>query len=235
MLKAGDPCRVVSTQLIEAGVDVDFPVVYRSIAGLDAIAQAAGRCNREGRMKEPGQVFVFTPEGGIGKIPPGHLRRTAASALEILPDHKDDPLSIEAVHRYFELHYWKKKSDWDKRGVMKCLSDARDLMFDYAKAAKLFQMIPDDQKPVVVPWGDEGNRIISQLVGAPYANLDLKRRAQRYSVQIPANQFDILAAKGHIQEFEDRPAVLHSSWMYDAGLGFCPEKAESLPPDMSVI
>ena len=72
-LKAGIPTRVISTQLVEAGVDVDFPVVFRALAGLDSIAQAAGRCNREGRLQQ-GIVYVFTPPS---KIPAGHLRQAA--------------------------------------------------------------------------------------------------------------------------------------------------------------
>ncbi len=103
-LKIGEPCRVVSTQLIEAGVDIDFPVVFRSIAGIDSIAQAAGRCNREGLLPGMGQVFIFTPEFGL---PPGYFRQTAQTAQEVMRHHQD-PLSLKAVEEYFQTLYWLK-------------------------------------------------------------------------------------------------------------------------------
>ena len=85
-LQKGDLCRVVSTQLIEAGVDIDFPVVFRSIAGIDSIAQAAGRCNREGLLQGIGQVFIFTPDSGL---PPGYFRQMAQTAQEVMRDQQD--------------------------------------------------------------------------------------------------------------------------------------------------
>ena len=81
-LKKGETCRVISTQLIEAGVDVDFPIVYRSIAGVDSIAQAAGRCNREGLHNE-GIVYVFIPADKHG-LPSGWLSRTAQVGLNVI-------------------------------------------------------------------------------------------------------------------------------------------------------
>ena len=89
MLKAGEACRLVSTRLIEAGVDIDFPVVFRAVAGLDSIAQAAGRCNREGRLPRPGRLIVYTPEEGV---PPGPFRPPAECAEEIMMKY-EDPLS----------------------------------------------------------------------------------------------------------------------------------------------
>ena len=82
-LGAGEDVRVVSTQMVEAGVDVDFPVVYRALAGLDSIAQAAGRCNREGKLGR-GQVIVFVPPQ---PAPPGPLRRAADTTVSLLTGH----------------------------------------------------------------------------------------------------------------------------------------------------
>ena len=94
-------CRVVSTQLIEAGVDVDFPVVYRSMAGIDSIAQSAGRCNREGLQSE-GQVYAFWPEKH--GLPKGWLSRTAAMGSLVF-EHHADPLGLEGVKEYFTALY----------------------------------------------------------------------------------------------------------------------------------
>lgn len=98
------PCKVVSTQLIEAGVDIDFSVVYRAIAGLDSIAQAAGRCNREGKL-EYGKVFVFK---GENPPPPGHLRQSAESGEKTLQSFQKDPLCLDAIASYFDDFFWKR-------------------------------------------------------------------------------------------------------------------------------
>ena len=122
-LREGLPCRVVSTQLVEAGVDVDFPVVIRAVAGIDSIAQAAGRCNREGRMPL-GTVYVFRPTEGEGM---SHVwfKRTAAIASTIL-EEVDDPLGLDSVRRYFRDLYFYEGQDassgaatgLDKRGIL---------------------------------------------------------------------------------------------------------------------
>ncbi|MEZ4270841.1 MAG: CRISPR-associated endonuclease Cas3'', partial [Myxococcota bacterium] len=99
-LRAGAEVRLISTQLVEAGVDIDFPVVFRAVAGFDAMAQAAGRCNREGRLDAPGELRVFVPESSP---PPGILRTGRDVALCLLrADPGLDLLSPESQKQYFE-------------------------------------------------------------------------------------------------------------------------------------
>ena len=142
-LKEGKPCRVVSTQLVEAGVDLDFPTVYRAEAGFDSIAQAAGRCNREGKLPM-GFTYVFEAE----ERPPVGLLRSAADTAKELASQYPDPLDPAAVEAYFRLFYWKKKTEWDKHGVMKKLDIDRQrgrLLFQFREMAAAFQIIRDEQ------------------------------------------------------------------------------------------
>ena len=115
-LKEGKPCRLVSTQLVEAGVDLDFPTVYRAEAGFDSIAQAAGRCNREGKLPV-GYTYVFEAE----ERPPAGLLLSAADTAKELRSLHPDPLAPAAVEAYFRHLYWTKKSEWDEHGVMKTM------------------------------------------------------------------------------------------------------------------
>ncbi|MFN2509261.1 MAG: CRISPR-associated helicase/endonuclease Cas3, partial [Chthoniobacterales bacterium] len=192
-LSAGQPCRVVSTQLIEAGVNLDFPVVFRAVAGVDSIAQAAGRCNREGRLAA-GQVFVFEPEQ---PIPRGHLRQTADTARTLLS--ADDLAAPETIRAYFEQLYWKRSSEWDARQILPEFQLRNDLLgFRFRTAAEKFRMIDEQMPSVIVPYGDEHERLLDQLRFAPFPGRELIRRAQRRSVQLHPNTFADLLRTGHI-------------------------------------
>jgi CRISPR-associated endonuclease/helicase Cas3 len=109
-LKDEKPVRLIATSLIEAGVDIDFPAVWRAMTGLDSIAQAAGRCNREG-SRDDGVVHVFRPDDAEGHKPPPALEQLAAAAAEVLRAHGGDPLGLEAIKAYFGLVYWSKGPD----------------------------------------------------------------------------------------------------------------------------
>ncbi len=224
-LRHGLPCRVIATQLIEAGVDVDFPVVYRALAGLDSIAQAAGRCNREGRLNEQGllgETYVFQPEASI---PAGFLRQSADSAAEILPVHAADPLSPAAVEAYFRLHYWRNERQTDAKSVLDCfpsrLARPEDLFgLRFKDCAERFRIIESAYESVIVPYGQRGRELVAELRAtyAPSEQNALARRLQRFVVQIPAAQARAALGRGLVQ-LHERFLVLDDDGAYSAELG----------------
>ena len=153
-LRAGAPVRLVATSLIEAGVDVDFPVVWRAEAGLESIIQAAGRCNREGRAPI-GDVFVFEPAEGAGRTPPPEVAQCAAAARSVMRRH-DDPGSLDAIEAYFRELYWLKGEDplsMDAKDILRQLgerSSSLDLPFE--TIAREFRLIETPMAPVIIPY-----------------------------------------------------------------------------------
>lgn len=195
LLELGQPVRVVSTQLVEAGVDLDFPVVYRAMAGLDSIAQAAGRCNREGRMPDSGgNVVVFNPPQ---RSPSGLLLKAEQAAEVVLASHGGDPLALANFSRYFDLLYGGVNT-YDKGEVLRLLTvDAARGAIQFRTAAQRFQLIEDgQQQSVLVRWG-EGDRLIARL-RAEGPHRGLMRRLQRYSVTLYDYQLRRLMSSGDI-------------------------------------
>ncbi len=141
-LKDGVPTRVVSTQLVEAGVDLDFPVVYRALAGLDSIAQAAGRCNREGRLDALGEVVVFVPPD---PAPPGLLRKGEAACRSVLTGFSGNPLDRTLYDRYFQQLYYH--CDLDEQDIGRLLTvDGATLGVNFRTAAERFRLIRDEDQ-----------------------------------------------------------------------------------------
>ena len=150
-LGAGEPCRLVATQVIEAGVDVDFPLVLRARGPLDRVIQAAGRCNREGTMEGFGRVVVFDPEEGT--MPPGEYATATGHFDQVVrkasgaPDF-DDPALVEA---YFALLYQDLDLDENKIQPGPGYKGTRSQML-YEQTAEAYRLIDDDAVPVVVDY-----------------------------------------------------------------------------------
>ncbi|WP_451975981.1 hypothetical protein [Azospirillum endophyticum] len=166
-IKDGKTVRLVSTSLVEAGVDFSFPVVYRAMAGLDSIAQAAGRCNRNGELPELGRVLVFESPEDEDHWPPAELAQFAQTAASVLRAH-DDPLALDTLRAYFRQVYWLRgDEDLDAalvgegqdaiRGILNALRLHRrkhDLPF--ADIAKAFRIVESPLVPVIVPYRPAG-------------------------------------------------------------------------------
>nr|WP_325342174.1 CRISPR-associated endonuclease Cas3'' [Xylophilus sp.] len=198
MLRAGAPCRLVSTSLIEAGVNVDFPAVLRAEAGLDSVAQAAGRCNREGtRPLDASDVLVFAT-ANEDWAPPPELRQYAQAAREVLREFADDPLRPEAIQRYFEQLYWQKgDEELDATGLMALLSESRPESLPMETLAARFRLIDSMQMPVIVPYDDRARAALEALENAE-GSVGIARRLQPYLVQLPKNAFDALYRAGAV-------------------------------------
>lgn len=174
------PIRVISTQLVEAGVDIDFPVVYRALSGLDSIAQAAGRCNREGKL-DRGKVVVFVPPKSS---PPGTLCRAEQTTVSLLSGSTSDPMARELFTRYFE-HFYVKADSLDKHGIQNLLTtDARELKIQFRTAAEKFQLIDDIESQAILVWYGESQALIGKLKKDGPERW-LMRMLQRYSVNLP--------------------------------------------------
>ncbi len=231
-LKAGTPTRVVSTQLVEAGVDVDFPVVYRAVAGLDSVAQAAGRCNREGRLDGKGEVVVFVPPK---PAPPGLLRQGENACREVLRDAVGSPLTRPRFAAYFERLYYG--CSLDKYGICDDLFMAHQklpadtLAVAFRTAAKKFRLIDDeDSLPIVVCYhGQDGqDKSIDQwlaLLRRDGPQRWLMRKLQRYTVNLPRRQAIPLLDRGDIEEVLPGlyAQIEEGHWVYDERLGLLPD------------
>lgn len=178
------PIRVISTQLVEAGVDIDFPVVYRALAGLDSIAQAAGRCDREGKRTETGsygQVYVFVPPK---PAPPGLLRKSEDKMRELLSIPGLDLQAPETISRYFTLFYGAVNDTGGQWLHDLLVKDANPhLSFQFRTAAKEFQLIENQgQQAIFVRYGQNGKWLKQvQDIGPTRENL---RALQRYTVNL---------------------------------------------------
>ncbi|MCY3744790.1 MAG: CRISPR-associated helicase Cas3' [Acidobacteria bacterium] len=228
-LKAAGPIRLIATSLVEAGVDLDFPVVWREESGLESIIQAAGRCNREGRATS-GDVFVFRfPAEGGGSTPPG-IGMAASAARGILRKHAD-PMSLQAIREYFQTLYWARgKEALDKNSILPMLAErGKSLDFPFETIAREFRLIETAMVPVIVSYrGPDGaDRAVDGLI----KELDfaerpgaLARRLQPYTVPIPTRARATLMSAGSVRivqeaQFGEQFVVLDNEDLYRDDIG----------------
>ena len=238
-LKNGESCRVIATSLIEAGVDVDFPLVMRAEAGLDSVAQAAGRCNREGkRPSENSFVWIFAPEEQW-KAPP-ELAAQAAVMRLTADSFSDDLLSTQAVAAYFAELYQLKGSELDNKKILKMHNDTgQSLDFPFQTIADKFRMIESHMQPLIIPFDVDAENLISSLHHADHIG-GLLRKLQPYIVQIPEKALVALYKAGRIEPINEKNFgkqfyTLIGLDLYDEVAGLSWEDAEFLKGDSLIF
>ncbi len=214
------PCRVVSTQLIEAGVDVDFPVVYRAAAGTDSLAQAAGRCNREGSLSS-GHVHVFDVERA--DLPPGLLRQSAEEGRTVLRRHGTQALAPRAIEEYFKALYWRRGEQLDRHNILRDFTEGAGRgNFAFRDVAERFQLIQQLGEPVIIRWDDNACRLVAQLADTETPR-GLLRRLQRYTVNVPSQALAQLDVAGALTVYQEHYRVLTKNMHYCDDVGLRPD------------
>ena len=215
-LDAGMPCRVVSTSLIEAGVDVDFPVAYREQCGLDSLLQTAGRCNREGR-NEPADSLVYRFRLD-GQAAPQMLAQNI-SAMNYAARRHADLSSPVAIKAYFnELFNLCSPDLLDKKHILSMIENGvSGCMLPFAQVAEQFKLIETPTRTVYLPLGD-GAELCRQLRDGKMSR-GLLRRLGVYSVECYDAQFKALDRSGALELLPDGSAILIDMTKYDPKTG----------------
>lgn len=226
-LVSGDRCIVISTQLVEAGVDIDFPVVYREIAGADSLVQAAGRCNREGRLDQ-GIVHIFEIsdefENGLSskRYDASWLGRMKAITKRLIEAH-GGAFDAAMSREFFECRYGASTAvGLDAEGlygdmVSSALLEARPVFgtLDFEQYAEKYRIIEDDTVPVFVPWGEKGRLLLEELSdacsrGVPASTFAVK--LQQSSVGVAPWRLAELVRAGAVDADTYAPIYVHATW-----------------------
>ena len=228
----------ICTQLIEAGVDISFESVIRSLAGLDSIAQAAGRCNRHGEFDTPGEVFVLNPnEENLSSLPEIRIAQEKTERVfrefEKNPSvFEDDLIGLKAIERYYDLFFFERAHEMvypvKDDSLLSQLSENRLATQEYqrressappmflrqsfATAGKAFEVIDAPTEGVVVPYNENARSIIGELCSQqwdPKQTFALLKKAQRYSVNIFSSDMHKLIDKNALHETQKDSGIYH--------------------------
>jgi CRISPR-associated endonuclease/helicase Cas3 len=251
-LKPGNarPCRLIATSLVEAGVDLDFPRVWRAEAGLDQIAQAGGRCNREGsRPVDYSIVTVFRPAEAK---PPREIAGFIADMERMKSNHGNDPLSPEAMRDYFGEVYWRKGDQGLDRIRAKDLDGANTTIkvmdafsvgsgmtnFAYRTVGEGFRLIESGLAPVIVAADDTPKKALEGLRRGWLTPGACARQLQQYTVQVPPKARQKLIENGHarfVEGYGDQFAELMTGSLYTREIGLLWENADYLGSEGAII
>lgn len=174
------PCRLVATQCVEAGVDLDFPFVCRALAPFDAIAQAAGRCNRHGRLSDGGQMRIFTPEGDGKMLYPddGYAQAALLTGSMVKDGNGPDITSPAEFAKYFRTLYALNNVEGDEKEVDRAIT-----ALDFVDTAKHYRLIKKSGINVIVPYGDAGTAVWKDIE-ANGLDRDRIRAAREFTVSV---------------------------------------------------
>lgn len=226
LMRNGSICRVVSTQLVEAGVDLDFPVVFRAMGPLDSIAQAAGRCDREGKLtaatgRPAGRVIVFEPDIPANRSTPSGAYSDATTVTRTMAE--GGALSIHDVlhiRGYFNRYY---QNDLDPDDI-----DALRSRLLFRTVSERAVVIDDPSTPVFVPYNDEAKALIRELEKKG-GGMDLFRRLQRYQIGLYERELDQAQKNGAVYEaIRDTGVWCCDERFYKNDLGFMMESTDPL-------
>lgn len=186
-------CIVVSTSLVEAGVDLDFQTVYRQLAGVDSMIQAAGRCNREGRRPSY-QCFTYIFKLDIKESVPGQRQQIEVTE-SLLSDNKklDD---LETIRQYFEMLYHFRGDSLDKKEILRKFAKRN---FQFSTVEKEFQLIEEDTKTILIPIEEEAKKILEQIKIKGFSKERIRKMGQ-YCVNVYESDFQKMFAVGILKE-----------------------------------
>jgi len=217
-------CRVVSTSLIEAGVDVDFPTVYRQEAGLDSAVQAAGRCNREGkRNADNSVVYLFRPEEQYeAKLP--HSLKLPIKVARIVQSNYSDIAAPDAIHDYFQRYFSFRGESLDQKEILNQIERGvkAGLSIPFASIAEQFRVIESPTRTVLIPNDDDANPEAHNLITAlrnGARSREFIRKAGLHSVSVYPKQYDLLLGAGALEILDEELAVLRDETLYSEQTG----------------
>ena len=192
LLGNGDKCILISTSLVEAGVDLDFHSVYRQLSGVDSMIQAAGRCNREGKrdVKESfAYIFQFEEKENV----PGQQLQIDVSKMMVSEDA--DISSLRGIERYFEALYHFRGESLDKK---KILEEFKNKRYNFATAAQNFKLIEENTSTVFISIEEEAEELLQQMKYQGYTKAGM-RKAGQYCVQLYENDIEKLQGAGMLR------------------------------------